>query len=173
MIRLSLRLLPLTLLALVALPFLPAHAAAFRVKSPDQNTVAIGSQIDNRVLRYDPKRKELTVVITTSNVRYATTAVPGAPEDIYFTFPGVSFDAATNILSVVPPTGGDPVPIGEWKKGSLGGHAVLLYVTAVLVTVRDRTTMNLALDVDTERTVEGMKKKAEADQEQPVEEKLK
>ncbi|SDT96138.1 hypothetical protein SAMN05444156_1087 [Verrucomicrobium sp. GAS474] len=165
-------LLSLLALALVFLPVLPASATAFRVESPDKNTIGIGGDITNRVIRYDPKRKELNASLTIDYSRYATSGGL-TKEDLFFTFPKVAFDPVTKILSVVPPSGGEAVPIGEWKEGSLGGHAVLLYETSVFVTSRDRTAIRLFLDVDTERTAEAMKKKAAVEESQPVEEKLK
>jgi len=156
------------------LAFVPqARAVAFRIKSPDENTIAVGTEITDRNLRYDPKRKELTAILSTANARYAGNGMSASTEDLYFAFPGVAFEPATNILSLTPAGGGEPVPIGEWKKGSIGGHVVLLYETTVFVTIRDRNSLKLALDYDSERTAEGMKKKVEKEASQPVEEQMK
>ncbi len=164
-------LLALVALALVSAPSL--RAETFRVPSPDENTIAIGGEVANRVLRYDAKRKELTAILTVNYSRYATQNSGPDHEDLFFTFRNVTLDPETKVLSVALPSGAEPVPIGVWKDGSLGGHAVLLYETTLLVTTRDRTSIKLAMDIDTERTVEKMKKKAEAAEAEPVTETLK
>ncbi|HEY8967016.1 MAG TPA: hypothetical protein VIM58_11255 [Candidatus Methylacidiphilales bacterium] len=169
------RLVPLLCLLFLLCGALPAslRAVAFRVPAVEENTVAIGGEYGNRVLRYDAKRKELTAILTIDYTRYASSNDPAHNEDLYFTFKNVSFDPESKDLTVVPPAGGAPVPIGTWKDGSLGGHVVLLYETTVLVTIRDRTSLKLAMDVDTERTAAGMKAKEKTAESQPVTEPLK
>jgi sugar lactone lactonase YvrE len=136
----------------MAMAGLGAHAATVKIVSPGKAQTYAYSSLTGSCFFWNQKEQTLYARLTFDNHLYASRTEPLDQESFVFAFPGVTFDAATNLYRATG-ADGQPVPVAERKKHLIGHVIVPLPGTVTFVNKRSgAVTVVLTVDTDHPQT---------------------